>query len=220
MEWGMKEYVGFYWASTLESLRYSWKMLLATFVGMLLIVGGSTIVSESSGVSVRVLLNDPAHTVKMPFYLGMLSNLGVMLWASAAACCFMGWAIARKKSQKAPFLLASGIFTAWLALDDLWLFHESIFPDYLHIGEGYVYLIYFILAGAYLLYFMKDILSTRRFVILAVALSVFAISIVIDKMVAISELETLAEDGLKLFAVAFWLVYYSNTAVDIVKEAV
>jgi hypothetical protein len=220
MERTMKKYVAFYWESVLESLSQSWKILLAVFTATLLLIAVAYLLAEGAGVPVRNLFGDPVSVAKMPFYVGIFSNLGLLMWSASAAYCFMGSAMTRKDPRKARFLFVSGVFTAWLALDDMMLIHESVIPDFLHIGEGYVYLTYMILAVAYLVYFLKDILSTRRFVVLAAALFFFAASIGIDKLVEISNYEIFFEEGLKLFAITFWLAYFTTTSVSIAKECV
>ncbi|MBH8551328.1 hypothetical protein I8751_02800 [Nostocaceae cyanobacterium CENA357] len=91
-------------------------------------------------------------------------------------------------------------------IDDLFLLHEVVFPEYLNIKEKLVYAFYAIIL---LFIFVKTIkvIKTTEFVILLSAIGFFALSIVSDigdHSYAISRLE----DVFKIVGVATWFTYF------------
>ena len=73
---------------------------------------------------------DPAAVHNANPFTGVLSNIGILFWCSAAAVCFFSAAIQVKEARVkiVPFLLFSGLLTAVLLLDDLFMLHETVIP--------------------------------------------------------------------------------------------
>jgi hypothetical protein len=59
------------------------------FAVILIVVGiAATIgIAAAYGVPVDELTRDPAAVMRIPYYIGLLSNWGIMLWSAAAAIC-------------------------------------------------------------------------------------------------------------------------------------
>lgn len=112
----------------------------------------------------------------------------------------------------AQFLLYSGSLTTLLTLDDFFLLHDNLMPEYLGIsgkllGVGYGCLI---LLGT--LRHHKSIRNTDYIVLLS-ALGFFGLSILVDSLQylvegVIGSWRVLLEDGFKLLGIAGWLGYY------------
>ncbi|RME99093.1 MAG: hypothetical protein D6768_15830 [Chloroflexi bacterium] len=179
----------------------------------LLVILGVYVLAQATGTPVSRLTRDPSAVTKVSFYIGLLSTMGIMLWSAAAAVCLFSARVLQRQSRfpEARFLLASGLFCLMLAADDAFLFHEEVFPEYLYIPEGAVYLGYAMIAGLYLLVFMPRILSTD-YLLLVAAGAFLAGSIVLDRLLSFSQLETFAEDSLKFMGIALLLTYYAHTA--------
>jgi hypothetical protein len=175
-------------------------------------------------VPVSDLIRDTNAAAGVPFYVGAISNLGLLLWGAAAAVCLFTWTLlaGTRGREMRSFLLASGIFSLVLLLDDWLQLHEVVFPHYLGVPENLVYVAYVLAGVAYLLAFRKTILKTE-FSLLAIALALFASSIVLDQF---SEIESLPsfrgigamEDAAKLMGILAWLTYFASTCKGILKE--
>ena len=96
-------------------------------------------------------------------FLGIVSNIGVILWSATAAICFFSYAILKtsKKSHDArSFIVAGGFMSLLLLLDDLFMLHERIYPKYLGSSEIIVFLFYGSLLLLYLVKYRLYIIKT------------------------------------------------------------
>ncbi|WP_066961273.1 hypothetical protein [Microbulbifer sp. Q7] len=189
----------------------------------LLAVGCSTLgvllllyaIAQTNGIAIGTLTRDPTAVLKGEFYVGVLSNTGILLWSAAAAICVFSGSLLTRNPQALPwgqFLRASGAFTLLLLLDDLFLFHEEIAPHFLNIRERYILLSYATLMAIYLVRFWKIILRSE-FILFGIAGGFFAMSVFIDKN-SFSWLPDpfLLEDGAKFAGIVFWLFYFTRTS--------
>ncbi|MFT7824134.1 MAG: hypothetical protein ABXS92_05165 [Sulfurimonas sp.] len=157
------------------------------------------------------LTRDPASLCKTYPFIGILSNLGILFWSAAAAITFVGAMILSKNNKKfANFLLFSGLFTSLLLLDDLFMFHEEIFPKVLEIPQNTVLASYFILSLIYLAKFKDEIFQTDYFIFF-LALFFFFLSLLCDLFLPYSNIEYLIEDGFKLIGIVTWFVFFART---------
>jgi hypothetical protein len=122
----------------------------------------------------------------------------------------------RRARESALFLLAAGLLTAALGLDDAFLIHERIAPTYLHVPQLGVFAAYAGSVGGFLVFFMRRILSTD-FLLLGVALGCLALSMGLDVLLTYSRLETFVEDCFKFTGIVFWLTYFACSARAILR---
>ena len=170
----------------------------------------SAVIAKSNLIS---LVEPNTARYVVPF-IGIISNLGILLWTVSASTCFFGFAIITylKKSlqnEYSLFLVFFGFVSLFLLLDDLLLFHELIAP-YLFIPEVIVYAIYGMIVLFAIVRFRKVILQTE-WIILCLALIFFFLSMAIDYFLILGDratLHSLFEDGFKLFGIASWVSYF------------
>ncbi|MBL4774896.1 MAG: hypothetical protein JKY87_02400 [Mariprofundus sp.] len=165
-------------------------------------------------ISISMLTKDSLGSVHAPIYIGILSNIGIMLWSSTVAVCLFAAVHIRFYSSKSAigrFLLFSAMLTFFLAIDDAFMLHESIFPDYLHWPEIAIYMIYAVMLGGYFMCCWRYILETD-YLLLFCALFFLGGSVVMDTLFPYSDIETFFEDVLKFCGIVFWLAYFSKTA--------
>ncbi len=182
------------------------KVYIPTTLSLLIVV----VINLMTGIKVSYFTRDPSQIIGAPIYYGMFSNLGILFWCAAASICFFTAALLhRSPSQKQHygFLLCSGGLTTFLMLDDLFLFHEIVFPVYLHIPDLAVYAGYGIGIALFLAVFRKLILQTP-YLLLGLAFFFFAISIVIEIPDIPFYGQHLVEDGCKLFGIVSWATYF------------
>lgn len=194
--------------SLVQGTRKYQPLASASAVG-LLIIAGIYILGTSKNIPLEYLTGDPAMINHTPLYFGVLSNLGVMLWAAAATCAFLGAGLLQKDLRKFRFLLFSGLFSTFLGVDDLLSIHEHILPHTLHIPEKIGYFGYLLLAGIFFVSYITIILRETDYIILAVALLFFGLSIVTIFIPFIDR--AFVKDNLKFLGIVYWLVYFFYT---------
>lgn len=99
-----------------------------------------------------------------------------------AAICGFTYALLHRigrHNQGRSFLLFAALLTAFLALDDLFMFHEEASPLYLGVPELAVFGVYGILTLVFCICFRRFLVWTH-FLLLALALGFFAFSVLVD----------------------------------------
>ena len=144
-------------------------------------------------------------------YYGFFSNFGILLWTGCSAICLFAALVmlGHRNSQSSPaqFALASGLFTGWLALDDLFQVHEKVFPAF-GIPQDFTILIYIVLAIS-LVYFARRPIFRTDPVLLGSAIGFLSISVVVDHFFhAPSSIRIAIEDGAKFIGIWCWTAYF------------
>ncbi len=179
-------------------------------------------ISNITGTNITKLTRDPAAIKNFPFYYGLLSYLGVLLWSAATTVCFFTAYLIKQNllfNKVFKFFFVSGLVTLLLTLDDLFMFHEEFLPDYIGIPQTGVYIIYLFIFALYLLINFKYIISTN-YIILLFAFLFLGLSAGADQFLKYSTTETFYEDSLKFAGIVFWMAYFSNLSGEIIPEAV
>jgi len=208
-------------------------LLLFKAWGLYLIITGLVIGIGRIRFNIPVwyLTKDPNALIEGgDFYFGALSNLGIILWTIAATLCFFSTIYLKRYSPNSSFrlfLLHGGILTTLLLLDDLYMWHEVMFPVYFGINTYLVYGSYLIYALYFVIRFRTTILKTEYLVLLAsiflIALSVL-VDIVHDSQILdatllnltglrpdlLGELAVLLEETSKGLGILTWLIYFSR----------
>jgi hypothetical protein len=186
------------------------------------VVGAFAIVCWKTGIPFSDLTRDTSEILHVPFYLGVLSHLGILVWSASAALCLFAAAAGPPQSEfkeRRLYLVAAGLLTLWLALDDLLTLHEIVLPNLLSVRQRMVIAAYIVIVFLFLFRFRKVILKTE-FPILVAAFGFFGVSVVAD---AIQSRFTIpaqhyVEDGSKLMGIVGWTVYFARTAWRHVRE--
>lgn len=160
------------------------------------------------------LIRDPSAAMGSPPYIGFLSQVGAFYWISAAAICLFSSHLLRgiaKAQRHHKFLLLAGLFTLALAIDDVFLLHDYLFPKVLGIAEKPVLAAY----GAFLIWLLVEFRSVIRSSsrpLLIVSIASFGLSLLIDYLNHASETRILIEDGLKLLGIICWMTFLADLA--------
>jgi hypothetical protein len=189
-----------------------------------------------AGLTPTEMLRDPimvAGGEQSEFYLGLFSNLGVVLWTAAAAIClFAASELSGVPNRQArQFLLYAGFFTLLLMLDDLFMLHENYADD-----------VVYILYGLGLLYYMIrffGLIMRLDVVLFALTIPFFGNAVLLDlapwrllpgegievpQAIASSpierdelrqlgrELRYLLEDGCKFIGICCWAAFHIRAA--------
>lgn len=208
-------------------LLYQFKKLVPTLsivyvltLSMLFIV---VTIHQQTKINISDLTRDPASVMGAPFYVGLLSNIGILLWSASAAICLFCSAVLRKdiNNRELPlFLFFSGIITSIFLLDDLFFLHESIYPAYFNVSDKTIYLAYAIMVFLYLIRFRVTIIGTE-FLLLLFAFAFFGLSVVLGiNLIDLPASHYLFKDGAKLFGIVTWSTYLTRTGLRHVKYAI
>jgi hypothetical protein len=199
------------------------KMAVAMFVPALfsaigLLLAGLLAIHAVTKIPFEKFTADPAATFGYNPIFGYISSLGILMWCSCVSICFFSARILKKNNregQMVKFLVCFGALTAVLMLDDLFMFHESLAPDYLNISEKWVILAYGIFTAASFYYFRTLIFANNmRYLIFSII--ALGSSVLVDQISNRIYFpgEYFVEDGLKFIGIAGWLAYFGTLAFD------
>jgi hypothetical protein len=184
------------------------------------------VIGLQSRVPIPVLMKDPLAVVPLTqscchFYYGFISNLGVMLWTAAAAVCLFASLLLvgrTRRSVDATFLCVAGVFTGWLALDDLFMIHEDVLPSF-GVPQLVTYTAYAAIAASYFLYAWRQILAFRP-VLMALALALLGTSVLIDIFWHSDRaVRVFVEDGAKFLGILAWASFHFTIALETITTS-
>lgn len=181
--------------------------------------------SISLNIPVLELTRDPSATKEVSSIIGILSNLGILLWcATVSICLFSAIFLIRLKQWKGAWLLGgSAVLTIFLLIDDLFMFHDYLSESGGWFGEKKYYLVLTSVTALFFWSQRKTIFNTN-YLRLLLALAFFASSLLIDTLLA-DQLEAVigqwmyfVEDGLKWLGISCWLSYYGTVSFNFITE--
>lgn len=202
-----------------DSLLLLLKIFLPTVVFLALVFTIGKINNITFGYfsrdAIQTLWHEPNAEVE--FYIGFLSNIGIMFWCFTASILMISSKIIRDQGRPRnvyQFLFFSGLLTLFMLVDDLFLLHDVIIPYYLEISEKFFYLFYGSSVLAIMYLFRTEILKSD-YILLLLAFAFMASSVITDVLLtlglAISDIY-LFEDGFKFMGIISWFVYFTRTA--------
>ncbi|HWR99811.1 MAG TPA: hypothetical protein VN249_04300 [Prolixibacteraceae bacterium] len=198
--------------------------LVKIFLPGILVITVAGICHQIFQIPFNVYTRDPIQTLGGKPYVGIISSIGILLWCATATILFFSSVLAYNQGSPGEFvrfLLYSGAFTAFMLMDDMFLLHDVIFPEYLNISENYFYLAYGLILVTFLLLYSKILLKTD-YILLILAFGFFVLSAGMDVFTAmVVELpgEYFFEDSFKLLGVISWFAFFSRTSYMQVKIA-
>lgn len=216
-------------ADVVSQLQSLWKVLFSLYLPIVLLFLLIGVLSRvTPNLSLAVLLRDITATARLPFFTGFVSQFGLILWSASLTICLFALVVLHRQASNFSgarrFLLHGSILTGALLVDDVFLFHEEIAPNYLHLNEVVVLAVYAIIAFGFLFLNWKEIFSSE-YALLIIALGFFAVSIVLDALPVKSfqiryfweQLELFLEDAFKLAGVATWLMYFTRYTIQSIE---
>ena len=183
------------------------KALRWALIPALLVYVASLSLSGLAGIKGQLVLRDLAQTCGTPAGVGLLSNLGYLLWlAAAAVALFTAYSEQPGVRGKQYELLAcGGWFSFILCIDDMFLLHDR------YIGQTFLYVVYMVFAALIATRYRRQLMASRgELFLLAVAL--LGASIGIDQfqrdLPFKYETVQLVEEGAKFLGIATWVLYW------------
>jgi hypothetical protein len=184
-------------------------------------------IAKVQNIPMYELVADPAEIAHKSPYMGLLSQIGILIWSGTLCICWFTASLLGKDNTRghsvswSEFLWSSGVLTLFLLLDDWLQIHEytpvllglakdpSGVPRMLQNGiELAVYVLYVIIFAAYGWRYRSRLIQGNLVpVIITVAFMV--ISIVIDILPHERLLShDLLEEGSKLIGIVSWFNYF------------
>lgn len=202
--------------------RDAWIYALTFIPGLVLLAG----IALQSRAPIVYLMKDPLTVVQLSkecchVYYGLVSNLGIMVWTTAAAVCLFTALLLitlGRRGAEPLFLATAGLFTGWLALDDLFMIHEDVLPLF-GVPQPLTYAAYAGAAALYLLLSWRQILRFRP-CLMGLAMALLGASVAIDVLVhSESTMHVFIEDGAKFLGILAWTAFHVTAALDLAAAA-
>ena len=194
------------------------KALQWALIPALLVYVASLSLSGLAGIKGQLVLRDLAQTCGTPAGVGLLSNLGYLLWLAAAAVAlftaYSGQPGVRGKQYE--LLACGGWFSFILCIDDMFLLHDR------YVGQTFFYVVYMVFAALIATRYRRQLMASRgELFLLAVAL--LGASIGIDQfqrdLPFKYETVQLVEEGAKFLGIATWVLYWWQASTQSLNNA-
>lgn len=198
----------------------SLKVLSLLYLPVLALLFITVIAARAVHIPVASLTRDMAALAHVHPLIGVVSNVGILLWCATAAICLFSRNLLRQQGRdvEARFLLWAGVLTIALLLDDLFMIHEYIAPVHFHVHEKVILACHAAAAAAYL-WTQRRVILAENFQLLIAAMVLFAASVLVDISDSHGWLSNLAEDGFKILGIVSWLGYHASKAKHWLVEA-
>ena len=199
-------------------------LLAKIFVPTLFFLVLLYVFAKIKGIDLSYITRDPIQLLNGKPYTGILSNTGIIFWCFTIAILFFSAKIARNLGRPKilyQFFFFAGLMTLLLLVDDLFLFHDVIFPDYLQLNEIFFYIFYGLSVVA-LLYFFRKVILESDYVLLLLTFVLLGSSVIMDLDIVYSMGIYLPgswfiEDGFKFMGIISWFVYFLRICYSTIK---
>lgn len=170
-------------------------------------------------VHMGYLTRDVTTLGEVPIYYGFVSQLGLFAWSGAVAVSFFTATSGRILERRAKsYIVALGLFSLHLLLDDAFMLHEFLYPS-LGIPEEATYLSYIAMVGLMLSVF-RGVVPQTPLALLFLSLCGMGTSVVSDVLIhvkAVMEvlnftLLFIIEDFSKFAGALLWAAYVARTS--------
>ncbi len=195
-----------------EQIKNITPILIIAFAATIALLSAVVLLGIESGVDLDNFTQDPTAIMMAPFYLGFFSNIGIVLWCASAAICFLSASVLPKSGPAYPissYLVSSGLITTLLMFDDFLLLHEEVFPNYFHIPENSVLLVYINFILIHIIVFRYMILKTE-YILIALAIAMVGISKAVAFVPMPIPEDSFLEDAVKFFGIVAWFIYFTR----------
>ena len=115
-------------------------------------------------------------------------------------------------------MLFAGILNGYMMLDDTYMLHDEVFPDYIQFFPEKAAVLALGVAVLAFLYLNRREILRGEYSLMFLALVLFGFSVALDAIPTelyedyyfLEKFEHLFEDGAKLAAIVTWVVYYAR----------
>ena len=167
-------------------------------------------ISNFYNIKLSLVVRDLAQTCGYPIGVGMISNIGILLWGAAASICLFTSFSEIINNESSKLLLLGGVFSSLLCIDDFFLLHDRyIGPDFLNLT--------YLAISIFLLVKFQRILKKIGVSYLIISILFLGLSIFFDGVIQqiynqSYELTQLIEEGFKFIGITCWLNFWCKSS--------
>lgn len=177
-------------------------------------VGFLLLISKKTYTPLWLLTREVSEAMYFPPYIGILSNLGGLIWMTTTTVCLFTAVLLNRTAvpfETRMFYLSAGLLSLVITVDDMFRLHDQVLLGVLGIREGFFYLLYLLSIIAFLGFFRRQILQ-RDYLLLAAALFFFFMSRQLFIDIGFLDGSNASGDILKYFGNMFWLAFFYRAA--------
>ena len=167
-------------------------------------------ISNLYDIKLSLVVRDLAQTCGYPIGVGMISNIGILLWGAAASICLFTTFSGGINSDISKLLLLGGSFSGLLCVDDFFLLHDR------YIGPDFLNLTYLAISILILVRFKKLLKKIGLFnlviSILFLGLSIFFDGVIQQIFNQSYESTQLIEEWFKFLGIVCWLNFWCKAS--------
>ena len=173
-------------------------------------------ISNFYNIKLSIVVRDLAQTCGYPIGVGMISNIGILLWGAAASICFFTTFLESISSESSKLLLLGGLFSGLLCIDDFFLLHDR------YVGPDFMNLTYLSIS-IFLLVRFRKLLKKIGLLNLIVSILFLGLSVFFDGVIQMIftqsyDLTQLFEEGFKFLGIACWLNFWCKASTYALKS--
>ena len=167
-------------------------------------------ISNFYNIKLSLVVRDLAQTCGYPIGVGMISNVGILLWGAAASICLFTASLESINKESSKLLLLGGLFSGLLCIDDFFLLHDRyIGPDFLNLT--------YLVVSIFLLFRFRRILKKIGLFNLVISILFLGLSIFFDGVIQqifnqSYDLTQLIEEGFKFLGISCWLNFWCKAS--------
>ena len=167
-------------------------------------------ISNFYNIKLSLVVRDLAQSCGYPIGVGMISNIGILLWGAAASICLFTTFLEGINRESSKLLLLGGIFSSLLCIDDFFLLHDR------YVGPDFLNLTYLAISIFLLIRFRRILKNIGVFnlliSILFLGLSIFFDGVIQQIFNQSYELTQLIEEAFKFIGIACWLNFWCKAS--------
>ena len=167
-------------------------------------------ISHLYDIKLFLVIRDLAQTCGYPIGVGMISNIGILLWGATASICLFTTFSENINRESSKLLLLGGLFSGLLCIDDFFLLHDRyVGPDFLNLT--------YLAISIFLLVRFRTILKKIGLFNLIISILFLGLSIFFDGVIQqifdqSYDITQLIEEGFKFLGIACWLNFWCKAA--------
>jgi len=163
-------------------------------------------ISNLYNIKLTLVVRDLAQTCGYPIGVGMISNIGILLWGATASICLFTTFSENINRESSKLLLLGGLLSGILCIDDFFLLHDRyIGPDFLNLT--------YLAITIFLLLRFRTILKKIGIYNLVISILFLGLSIFFDGVIQQIfeqeyDLTQLIEEMFKFLGITCWLNFW------------
>ena len=191
-------------------IKFPIKLFYISILPSSLLYLANLYISNIHNIKLTLVIRDLAQTCGYPIGVGMISNIGILLWGAASSICLFTTFSEIINRESSKLLLLGGLFSGLLCIDDFFLLHDRyVGPDFLNLT--------YLAISIFLLVRFRMILQKIGFFNLIISILFLGLSIFFDGVIQqifnqSYELTQIIEEWFKFLGIACWVNFWCKAS--------